>query len=60
MELGLVPKLDIGNKIRLKTFDDDVKSADYDVIVVFLIYGQFRAIQKSGFGYKVCKNLHFH
>ena len=34
-------------------------SADCDVIVLFFIYGQFRAIQKPDFGRIVCKTYTF-
>ena len=44
MKLGPVTKLDKRNKITSKKFDDDVISTNYDVVVVFPIYGQFGAI----------------
>ena len=34
--------------------DEDFMSANYDFIVIFPIYGQFRAIQKAGSGRMVC------
>ena len=47
MKLGSVTKLVKKNKIPSKKFDDDVMSANYDVIFVFPIYGQFEVIRKS-------------
>ena len=47
MKLGSVTKLVKKNKIPSKKFDDDVMSANYDVIFVFPIYGQFGVIRKS-------------
>ena len=38
MKLGLVTKLD---KRTLKKFDNDLMSTNYDVIVIFPVYGQF-------------------
>ena len=40
MKLGPVTKLDKGNKTTSKKFDDDVMSANCDVIVMFPNYGQ--------------------
>ena len=39
MKLGPVTKLDKRNKTTLKKFDDDVISANYEVTVIFPIYG---------------------
>ena len=39
MEHGPVTKVDKKNKTTSKKFDDDVKSANCDVIDFFLIYG---------------------
>ena len=44
MKLGSVTKLDKRNKTPSKYFDDGVMLQNYDVIVIFPIYGQFRAI----------------
>ena len=44
MKLGPVTKLDKRNKTSKKKKDDDVMSANCDVIVIFLIYGQSGAI----------------
>ena len=38
MKLGPVTTIDKKNSTALKKFDDDVVSANYDVIVVFPIY----------------------
>ena len=38
-----------------KIFNDDFMSANYDVIVIFPIYGKFGAIQKPNSGRIVCK-----
>ena len=46
LKLGPVIKLDKRNKATSKKFDDDVMSANYDVVVFFLIYGQLGAIRK--------------
>ena len=40
MKLEPLTKLDKRNKITSKHFDDDVISVNYDVIGIFLIYGQ--------------------
>ena len=55
VKLGPVTKLDKRNKIRSKKFDDDVMSANSDVIVIFPIYGQFGAIRKPDSGCIACK-----
>ena len=59
MKLGPVTKLDKRNKITSKKFDDDVMSANSDVIVIFPIYGQFGAIRKPDSGRIVCKTYIF-
>ena len=46
MKLGPVTELDKRNKKTSKKIDDDVMSANIDVIVIFPIYGQFGAIWK--------------
>ena len=46
MKLGPAYKLDKGNKIPSKKIDNDVMSENYEVIVIFPIYGQFGAIRK--------------
>ena len=34
-------------------------SENYDVIVIFPVFGQFGAIRKLGFGHIVCKTYNF-
>ena len=50
MKRGPITKLDNWKKI-----DDGVLSANCDIIVIFPIYGQFGAIQKSDTKHMVCK-----
>ena len=50
MKLGPVTKLDKRNKTTSKKIDDDVMLENWEVIVIFLIYGQFGAIQKPDSG----------
>ena len=50
-----VTKLDKKNKTTSKKFDVDVSSENCDVIVIFPIYSQFRAIRKPDSGRIVCK-----
>ena len=59
MKFGPVTKFDKKNKTLPKSFDDNIMSEYYDVIVIFLIYGQFEAILKSDSGRKVCKTYIF-
>ena len=54
MKAGLVTKLYKRNKTTSKKFDDNVMSANCDVIVIFSIYGQFRAIWKPDSGCIIC------
>ena len=58
MKLRPVTELDKRKKI-FKKIDDDVMSANCDVIVIFPIYGQFGAIQKLDSGRTVCKTCIF-
>ena len=44
MKLGPVTKLDNRNKTTSKKFDVELMSKNYDVIVIFRIFGQFGAI----------------
>ena len=46
MKLGPVTKLDKRTTTTSKKLDDDVISANCDVIVIFPIYGQFGATRK--------------
>ena len=55
MKLGAVTKVGKTNKIMSKIFDDDVMLTNFDVIVIFTIYGQFGAIRKLDSGCIVCK-----
>ena len=50
MKLGPVPKRYNRNKTTSEKVDDDVMSTNYDVIVIFPIYGQFGAIRKPDSG----------
>ena len=43
MKLGGETKLDKKNEIASNKFDDDVMSTNYDITVIFSIYGQFGA-----------------
>ena len=55
MTFGPATKSANKKKKRSKIFRDDVLSANCDVIVIFPIFGQFRAIQKPDFECRVCK-----
>ena len=57
MKLGPVTKLDKRNKTTSKKSDYDVMSPNFNVIVIFPIYGQFGAIWKQDSGCIVC-NMH--
>ena len=59
MKLVSVSKLDKRNTVTSKN-DDDVIPAYWDVIVFFLIFGQFGAIQKLGYSYMVCETYVLH
>ena len=59
MKLGPVTRLNKKNKTKSKQFDDDFMSANFDVIVIFPIYGQFRAIRKLDSVCIVCKTYLF-
>ena len=59
MKLGPVTKLDKRNKTTSKKFDVDVMSENCDVIVIFLIFGQFGAVQRPDSGHRVCKSYVF-
>ena len=58
MKLVPVTKLDKRNKTTPK-IDDDVLSANYEVIVIFPIYGQFGAVRKPDSGRIACKTYIF-
>ena len=59
MKLGPVTKLDKRKKTTSKKIDDDVMSANCDVMVLFLIYAQFGAIRSPDSGRIVCKSYIF-
>ena len=50
MRLEPVTKLDRRNKTTSKKSDNNIMSINCGVIVIYLIYSQFGAIRKSGFG----------
>ena len=56
MKLGPVTKLDNRNKTSSKKFVDDAISENCDVIVIFRIFGQFRAVRRPDSGHRVCKS----
>ena len=49
MKLGQVTKRDKRNKSPSKKFADNIMTENYGVIVIFTIYGQFRALRKPDF-----------
>ena len=55
MKLGPITKLDKRNKVTSKTIDDGILPVNCNVIVIFVIYGQFGAIRKPDTGRMVCK-----
>ena len=55
MKLGSVNELNKRNKKASKKFGDNVLLTNCDVIVTFLIYGQFGAVRKPDSGHIVCK-----
>ena len=57
INLGPVTKLNKRNKTTSKKFEDDVMSANHDVIIVFPIYCQLGAIRKLDSGRIVCNLL---
>ena len=56
MKLGLVTKLDKRNTATSDKIDDDLMSSNYDVMLIFLIYGQFEAVRKPDTRCMVCKS----
>ena len=54
MKLGPITKLDKRNKKTTKWFDEDVMSANCDVIVIFPIYGKSGVIRMRYSGRIVC------
>ena len=59
MKLGPVTKRDKRNKTTSKEIDDDVMSANCDIIIIFLIYDLFGAIRKPDSRRVVCKTYIF-
>ena len=62
MKFGPVTKLNKKKQNKTtstKKFTDDVISTNYDVTVIFPIYGQFGPIQKPDSGRIVCKTYIF-
>ena len=59
MKLRPVTKLYKRNKTTSKKFDDDVMSANCDVVVIFPIYGQFGVIRKTDSGRIICNTCIF-
>ena len=59
LKLGTVTKIDKRNKTASKKFEDDVISANYEVIAILLIYGHLGAIRKPDSGCTVCKSYIF-
>ena len=59
MKYEPVTKHYMRNKITSDKIDEDVMSANFDVIVIFLIFGQFRAIRKPYSGRIICKTYIF-
>ena len=59
MKLGPVTKHGKRNKIKPRKFDDDVVSENCNVIVIFPIDDQFRAIWKTDSGRIACKTYIF-
>ena len=51
MKTGPLSKLERRNGMTLKKIDDNIMLENYDAIVIFLIYDQFRANQKPDSGY---------
>ena len=57
MKLGPVTKFDKRNKTMSKKLDDNVISANCDVIGIFPNYSQFGATRKPDSGHIVCKTF---
>ena len=55
IKLGPVTKLRKKNATTSKIFEEDIMSINCDVIVIFLIYGQFGGIHKPDFRRVACK-----
>ena len=59
MKLGPAIELDKKNKTTSKEFGDEVMSKNYDVIVIFRIFGQFAAIRRPDSAHRACKSYVF-
>ena len=61
MAIVPVTKLDMKNKVMFKKIDDDndIISANCDVIIIFPIHGQFGAVRKPGSGRMIWKTYIF-
>ena len=59
MKFGPITKIDKRNTSTSKKFDDDFMLIDCNVIVFFLVYGKFAAIQRSDFRGMVFKTYIF-
>ena len=59
MKLGQVTKIDKKNKVKSKQHYNDVMSGSCDDIVIFPIFGQYRANRKPDSGSIVCKTYIF-
>ena len=59
MKLGPVTTPDKRNKATSKTFDVDVMSGNFDVIIIFRIFGQFGAVRRPDSGHRVYKSYVF-
>ena len=59
MKLGPVTKIDKRKKSKSKKFEVNVMSENFDVIIVFRIFGQFGAVRRPDSGHRVCKKYVF-
>ena len=59
MKLGPVTNREKRHPATLKKIYEDVISANCDVIVIFPVYGQFKAIRKPDPGRTACINVHY-
>ena len=59
MKLGPETKLVKRNKEMSKKLDIDIMRGNFDVTVIFLIYGQFGAIREPNSGRMICKTYFF-
>ena len=59
MKLGPVTKIDKRNKATSKNVDNNLMSANCEIIVIFFISGQFEAIRKPDSGRINCRTYIF-